>query len=115
MPMQELRDELRTSRMPAGAENVKAFVESFLVRMTDVMSIEQRDPDVWEVNQVLAAIGAINAGWFGYAKMCIEGAMAPIEERSEEWRDPRSGVARRELIDAIGACRQRPVHDNGRY
>lgn len=113
MAMTELRDELHNTQLPAQPTDAKAFVEGFLIRMCDVMAIDKRGPDVWEVNQVLAAIGALDVGWFNLACVYTEKAMAPPGERAEQWRNPVSGVTRQQLEQVVGDCRHRPVRVPG--
>jgi hypothetical protein len=107
--MAELQDELRNAALPAAAADAKVFIEGYLVRFCDVLNIAGRAPDVWEVNQALASIGAIDAGWFHLAKTYLELAMEPPEHRAEQWRAPNGGMSRLQLEQAVHDCQRRPV------
>jgi hypothetical protein len=110
MSLVDLRNELRSTPMPAGAPYAKKeFVESFLVRACDVMNIEHRDPDSWELEHLLVACGAILARMYNLALVNTEKAMAPLHERAEEHRDTAGAAPRRQLEEAIRAVRERPA------
>lgn len=79
----------------------------YLARICDTLGIERRQPDKWEVMQVLAALGAMQADFFNLAATYVDLAMAPPQERTEAWRDPDSGVSRQELQHAIQCERLR--------
>lgn len=111
MSLTDLRTELRATAMPASAADKKAFVERFLMRTTDIMEIERRDPDAWEAMHIFSTLGAIASGAYHLATRYAELAMAPSEERAQEWRKEGT-VTRRQLVDAIHQIRQLdPVAD----
>ncbi len=110
MPMIQLRDEFRASPVPDGAPWVKKeFVEQFLVRACDLIAFDHRDPDAWELQHFLAAVGAVAAQRYDLAATYAEKGMAPPEERTEEWRGKASGVSRPELERAIQMVRVQPA------
>ena len=110
MSMIQLRDQLRAASVPDGAPWVKKeFVEQFLVRACDLIAIDHRDPDAWELQHFLAAVGAVAAQRYDLAATYAEKGMAPPEDRAEEWRGRASGMSRPELERAIQLVRVQPA------
>lgn len=110
MSLPDLRVEFRTKKLEGNAFDKRELLLDFMVRFSDVLQIEKRDPYQWESTELLAALGAMQAGWYGLAAFMVDKAMAPPEERAEQYRDPRGDVTRSQLDQAIWTERHRDPH-----
>ncbi|CAM3870662.1 hypothetical protein [Roseateles saccharophilus] len=102
--MGNLAREFAVVEMSGDKAEEKAFVVGFARRFTDVLQIEGREPDDWEVHQILAMAGALNAGMTRLAATCLGQAMADPETCVPELRQATGLATRRQLEDVIYGC-----------
>jgi hypothetical protein len=104
MAFDKLREDLANAAVPEDSRQAQALAFEFLIRLTDVLDIEHRAPDQWEVDHVLQALGAIQVKWYRLAFACIYKATAAPSQRSEQNR-AASEVTKSMLVDAISLAR----------
>ena len=89
----------------------KQFVERFIGAALDQLDVENREPDRWEAEQLVAAIGHLLVDWYSAAITATEKALAPANERADpdSWARNDDTVTRRALRDGLDYLAGKPA------
>jgi len=101
--MRKLRRDLDNASIPDGTKGREVLL-GFAMRFCEVMQVEGREPDQWESEFVITAIGALRKGLNRYATTCLKKALTD-PAHSEQGVRGHGGTSRQELEQMIAAAR----------